>query len=118
MRGKDSAFVWEARIMLGKVNHVREGDSMKGLCFVLLILGLFASAATLSASTLRNTDGQSYVVEVIDAGQMYRATILDGSTAALCTYTCQLILPQTGQSLTVQPYDHVVIDDGVMSVVY
>ncbi len=100
---------------------------MKGLWVVLVILSLVAPAATVSAyldnttvsgSTLENHDGQSYVVEVIDAGQMYRATILDGSTVALCTYTCQLILPQTGQSLTVQPYDHVVIDDGVMSVVY
>jgi len=90
---------------------------MKGLCVVLVILSLFAPAATVSSSTLDNTDGQSYVVEVIDAGQMYRATILDGSTAALCTYTCQLILPQTGQSLTVQPDDHVVIDGGVMTVV-
>ena len=91
---------------------------MKGLCVVLVVLSLFAPAATVSSSTLDNTDGQSYVVEVIDAGQMYRATILDGSTAALCTYTCQLILPQTGQSLTVQPHDHVIIDGGVMTVVH
>ena len=116
MRGKDSAFVWEARIMLGKVNHVREGESMKGLCFVLLILGLFASAATLSASTLQNTDGQSYVVQVTSDAQIYRVTILGGATASLCTYTCRLILPQTGQSLTVQPDDDVVIDNGVMTV--
>jgi hypothetical protein len=100
---------------------------MKGLCFVLVILSLVAPAATVSAylenttvsgSTLENKDGQSYVVDVIDAGQMYRVTILDGATTALCTYTCQLILPQTGQRLTVQPYDHVIIDDEVMSVVH
>jgi hypothetical protein len=100
---------------------------MKGLCVVLVILSLVVPAATVSAyldnttvsgSTLENHDGRSYVVEVIDAGQMYRATILDGSTTALCTYTCQLILPQTGQSLTVRPYDHVIIDDGVMTLVY
>ncbi len=100
---------------------------MKGLCVLLVILSLVAPAATVSAyldnttgpgSTIENHDGQSYVVDVIDAGKMYRATILDGSTVALCTYTCQLILPQTGQSLTVGPYDHVIIDDGVMTVVY
>jgi hypothetical protein len=91
---------------------------MKGFCVVLMILGLLAPAAAVSASTLTNADGQSYVVEVIDSGQVYRATILDGSTAALCTYACQLILPQTGQSLTVRPDDNVVIDNGVMKVGY
>jgi len=100
---------------------------MKGLCVVLVILSLVAPAATVwayldnttvSGSTLENDDGRSYVIEVIDAGEVYRVTILDGSTVSLCTYTCQLILPQTGQSLTVRPYDHVVINDGVMSVVY
>jgi hypothetical protein len=91
---------------------------MKGLCVLLAILGLFSPAATVSASTLDNIDGQSYVVEVTDGGQTYRGTILDRSTVALCTYTCQLILPQTGQSLTVQPPDYVIIDGGVMRVVY
>ena len=89
---------------------------MKGLCSVLLILGLLAFAATLSASTLQNNDGQSYLVEVVVDGQVYRATVLDGATVALSDYTCQVILLQTGQSLTAQPNDSVVIDNGVMSV--
>lgn len=89
---------------------------MKALCVVLLTLGLFTSAATLSASTLQNTDGQSYVVEVIVDGQVYRVTVLDGATINLSDYACQVILVQTGQSLTAQPNDSVVIDDGVMSV--
>jgi len=89
---------------------------MKGLCSVLLILGLLASAATLSASTLQNNDGQSYVVEVRVDGQIYRATVLDGATVNLSDYTCEAILVQTGQSLTVGPNDSVVIDNGVMSV--
>jgi hypothetical protein len=89
---------------------------MKGLCFVLLILGLLASAATISASTLQNTDGQSYVVEVIVDGQTYRATVLDGATVNLSDYPCEVKLLQTGQSLTVQPDDSVVIDNGVMRV--
>jgi len=89
---------------------------MKGFCSVLLILGLLASAATLSASTLQNNDGQSYVVEVVVDGQVYRATVLDGATVALSDYTCQVILLQTGQKLTAQPDDSVVIDNGVMSV--
>jgi hypothetical protein len=91
---------------------------MKGLFVVLVILTLVTTAGTIPASTLDNADGQSYVVQVIDAGQTYRATILDGATVALCTYTCQLTLPQTGQSLTVQPDDYVIIDDGVMKVIY
>ena len=89
---------------------------MKGICVVLMIVGLFAPAAAVSASTLANADGQSYVVEVTADAQIYRVTILNGATASLCAYTCQLILPQTGQSLTVQPDDDVVIDNGVMTV--
>ena len=52
---------------------------MKGLCVVLVILSLVAPAATVSAyldnttvsgSTIENHDGQSYVVEVVNAGQV------------------------------------------------
>ena len=89
---------------------------MKGLYVVLLIACLLAAAAGGSASTLQNTDGQSYVVEVIVDGQTYRATVLDGATVNLSDYACQVILLQTGQGLTVQPNDSVVIDNGVMSV--
>jgi hypothetical protein len=58
------------------------------------------------------------MVEVIDTRQMYRATIVDRSTVALCTYTCELTLFQTGQSLTIRPDDYVIINDGIMTVVY
>ena len=89
---------------------------MKGVYLVLLIGGLLVSQAPLYAATLTNNDGQSYVVEVIVDGQVYRATILDGWTVNLSDYACQVILLQTGQRLTAQPDDSVVIDDGVMSV--
>jgi len=88
---------------------------MKWRCLAFLILGLFAFAATLPASTLQNNDGQSYVVEVIADGQVYRVTVLDGATVNLSDYACDVILVQTGQRLTAQPDDSVVIDNGVMS---
>jgi hypothetical protein len=91
---------------------------MKSLFVVLVILALVIPVDTISASTLDNADRRSYLVEVIDAGHTYRATILDGSAVALCTSTCQLTLSQTGQSLTVRPDDFVVIADGIMRVVY
>ncbi len=89
---------------------------MKGLYGVLLISCLLVYPAAGSPSTLENTDGQSYEVEVRADGQSYRATILDGSTTSLCNYGCELILVQTGQSLTVQPNDSVVIDNGVLRI--
>ena len=94
----------------------REVESMKGVYLVLLIGCLLVSQAPLYAATLTNNDGQSYVVEVIVDGQVYRATVLDGATVNLSDYTCQVILLQTGQRLTAQPDDSVVIDNGVMSV--
>ena len=89
---------------------------MKVVYLVLLIGCLLVSQAPLYAATLTNNDGQSYVVEVIVDGQVYRATVLDGATVNLSDYACQVILLQTGQGLTVQPNDSVVIDNGVMSV--
>lgn len=94
----------------------QEVESMKGLYVALLIACLLVSGTPGSASTLQNNDGQSYVVEVVVDGQVYRATVLDGATVALSDYACQVILLQTGQSLTAQPNDSVVIDNGVMSV--
>ncbi len=89
---------------------------MKGLYFALLISCLVASVGAVTAATLQNTDGQSYVVEARVDGQVYRATILDGSTISLCDYGCELILVKTGQSLTVEPNDSVVIDNGVLRI--
>jgi hypothetical protein len=89
---------------------------MKGLGLVPLILCLLVSVVAVSAATLQNTDGRSYVVEAMVDGQVYRATILDGATISLCDYGCELRLVQTGQVLTVQPNDSVVIDNGVLRI--
>jgi hypothetical protein len=108
----------DARILLREAYHIREHEPMKGLYVILVILSLFVAAASVWSSTLDNTDGHTYLVEVRDSVQTYEGTIPDRSTVALCAYTCQLTLPQTGQSLTVQPDDHVIIDGGVMRVVH
>jgi hypothetical protein len=89
---------------------------MKGLYFALLILYLLVSAAAVSAATLTNNDGESYVIEVMVDGQRYEVTMLDGATISLCDYGCALRLVETGQTIAVQPNDSVVIDDGVLSV--
>jgi hypothetical protein len=89
---------------------------MKGLCLLLLIACLLFSGAPVWAATLTNSDGQSYRVEANVDGQIYAVTILDGATISLCDYGCELRLVTTGQTITVQPNDSVVIDNGVMSV--
>ena len=89
---------------------------MKGVGLVLLILCLLVSAAAVSAATLTNTDGQSYVVEAMVDGQRYRVTLLDGATISLCDYGCAIRLVATGQTLAVEPNDSVVISYGVLRV--
>jgi hypothetical protein len=93
----------------------QEVESMKGLYAALLVACLLVSAAAVSAATLTNNDGQSYVVEANVDGQIYELTVLDGATISLCDYGCEVRLVKTGQTITVQPDDSVVIDDGVMS---
>jgi hypothetical protein len=89
---------------------------MKGLYFALLVACLLLSAVPASAATLTNNDDSSYVVEWNVEGQIYGVTILGGATISLCDYGCELRLMKTGQTITVQPNDSVVIDDGVMRV--
>jgi hypothetical protein len=93
----------------------QEVESMKGLYFALLIACFLVSAVAVSAATLQNTDGHSYVIEAMLDGQRYRVTILDGVTISLCDYGCALRLVETGQTIAVQPNDSIVIDNGVMS---
>jgi hypothetical protein len=89
---------------------------MKGLYVALLTACLVVSGTAVSAATLTNNDGQSYRVEANVDGQIYGVTILDGATISLCDYGCELRLDSSGQTITVQPNDAIVIDDGVMSV--
>jgi hypothetical protein len=89
---------------------------MKGVGLVLLILCLLVSAAAVSAATLTNTDGQSYVVEAMVDGQRYRVTLLNGATISLCDYGCAIRLVATGETLAVEPNDSVVISYGVLRV--
>jgi len=89
---------------------------MKGVGLVLLILCLLVSAAAVSAATLTNTDGQSYVVEAMVDGQRYRVTLLNGATISLCEYGGAVRLVATGQTLAVEPNDSVVISYGVLRV--
>jgi hypothetical protein len=91
-------------------------ESMKGSHTVLLFACLLVVGGPVFAATLTNNDGQSYVVEANVDGQIYELTVLDGATIALCDYGCEVRLVKTGQTITVQPNDSVVIDDGVMSV--
>ncbi len=89
---------------------------MKSFYIALLTALLLVSAAAVSAATLTNTDGQSYVVEAMVDGQRYRVTLLDGATISLCDYGCAIRLVATGQTLAVEPNDSVVISYGVLRV--
>jgi len=89
---------------------------MKALYIALLIACLLVTGGPVSAATLTNSDGESYVVEANVDGQIYAVTIIDGATISLCDYGCELRLVKTGQTIAVQPSDSIVIDDGVMSV--
>jgi hypothetical protein len=89
---------------------------MKGLYIGLLIAFLLVSAVAVSAATLKNTDGQTHVIEVMVDGQRYRVTILGHATTFLCDWGCALRLVETGQTIAVQPRDSAVISNGVITV--
>ncbi|MGE5256180.1 MAG: hypothetical protein ACM3KE_05885 [Hyphomicrobiales bacterium] len=90
---------------------------MKKFMFFLPLFALFASAPTFAA-TLQNTDQQAYELEIQEPGQSYSRhyRIIENSQVDICFFGCEMTMLSTGQTVTVNPKDSVVIDSGVMTV--
>jgi hypothetical protein len=84
-------------------------------CFGLIpiaVLALFLPAA-LQAGTFENTDPDSYKYEAIIDGVPSSGTIYGNSALyGFCNNGCVLKLIDTGQTIEMQPDDHIIIDNG------
>jgi len=83
----------------------------------LMILAL-AGPLAVFAATLQNTDSQEYELQIQESGRPYggQYRILEHSKVDICFYGCEMTLLRTGQTVTVNPNDSVVISNRVMYV--
>ena len=113
---------------------------MNKVCLIVTMM-VCASLTTVvygfdnKTTTLKNGDSETYEYSIRTAGGEivsddgalndnrveYSTGVRYGkihadSTAYICKHGCDLTLTKTGQTITVQPGDRIVIDRGVMSV--
>jgi hypothetical protein len=85
---------------------------------IFLMIVVLAPPLAVSAATLQNTDSQEYELQVQESGRPYGSQyrILEHSRVDICFYGCQIIFLRTGQTVSVNPTDSVVITNLVMYV--
>lgn len=90
---------------------------MKNSLFFLPLVAILVPVTVLAA-TLQNTDSQSYELQILEAGRPYSSNyrIIENAQVEVCFNGCQMTLLSTGQTVSVNPKDSVVIDSGVMNV--
>jgi hypothetical protein len=91
---------------------------MKKSLSLLLMLALLIPCVAGLAATLQNTDSQPYELQIQESGRPYGSQyrVIENAKVELCFYGCDMTLLSTGQSVSVNPKDSVVIDNGVMKV--
>jgi len=113
---------------------------MKKLCLIVIMILCAAFTTAVygfdnKTTTLKNGDSETYEYSIRTAGGEivsddgalddnrveYSTGVRYGkihadSTAYICKFGCELTLTKTGQTITVNPGDSVVIDKGVMRV--
>ena len=113
---------------------------MKKACLIVIMILVAAFTTAVygfdnETTTLKNGDSEAYEYSIRTAGGeivsddgglddnrveystgIRYGRIDDDSTLYICKHGCDLTLTKTGQTITVEPGDSVVIDKGVMSV--
>ena len=85
-----------------------------------LLLGVLTACILLpaltDAATLENADVDDYRIQVIANGVALSPGLIYGESTLydVCDVDCQIRLLKTGQTISVQPGDHIIIDNGVM----
>ena len=84
---------------------------------LLIWIAVLLVHSTALAANFQNTDQQSYqlAIKPFDGPPSYY-TIIENAQVEICFQGCEMTLLNTGQTVTVNPNDTVVIDSGVMSV--
>jgi hypothetical protein len=91
---------------------------MKTLFLAALFLVLFLAPLYAAAATLENQDLKRYDYEMISDGKTlsYGTIYEQSSLYGICEYGCRLRVIGTGQMIEVEPGDHILIKDGVLTV--
>lgn len=84
---------------------------------VLFFVFLFAPSSA-AAATLENQDLKRYDYEIMEGDKTFSyGTIYEKSSLhGICEFGCRLKLIGTGQIITVEPGDHILIENGVLTV--
>ena len=87
---------------------------MRKALFCGLLVLLLASNICM-AGTFENGDSYPYDYEVTAGGETLKGTIYGSSTMyGFCNGGCRLTLLKSGQTIHMNPDDHVIIDNGSM----
>lgn len=85
-----------------------------------LLLGLLTACilfpAVTDAATLENADLDDYRIQVIANGVPLSPGVINGGSTLydVCDVDCEIRLLKTGQTISVQPGDYIIIDNGLM----
>ena len=84
---------------------------------IFLVILALAGPLAVFAATVQNTDSQEYELQIQESGRPYGSQyrILENSKVDLCFYGCVMTLLRTGQTVSVNPDDSVVISNRTMS---
>ena len=86
---------------------------MKGKLFLSVVVFSLSLSTVIQAGTLENTDLDPYKYEATTDGVPSYGTVYGNSTLYdICNHGCVLKLIDNGQTIKMQPDDHVIIDDG------
>jgi hypothetical protein len=85
---------------------------------ILLMILTMAGPLSAFAATLQNTDSQAYELQIQESGRPFSSQyqVIQNAQVDICFNGCEMTLLSTGQTVSVNPKDAVVIDNGVMNV--
>ncbi len=94
---------------------------MKKICVIVIVTLCTILSTMVSAATLENRDSQKYKYKLTSEGEdplknVMWGTVDDRSKIQICKFGCELTLLETGETITVGPDDHVVIDKGTLKI--
>ena len=86
---------------------------MKGKIFLSVVVFSLSLSTAIQAGTLENTDPDPYKYEATFDGVPFYGTVYGNSALYnFCNHGCVLKLLDSGQTIQMQPGDHIIIDDG------
>ena len=88
---------------------------VKGKLLLSVVIVSLSLVTVIQAGTFENTDPDPYKYEAtIDGVPSYGTIYGNSALYDFCNHGCALKLIESGQTIEMQPEDHIVIDDGVL----